>query len=166
MSDEDEPVPGPEAGELRALLVAWIETDTWHDSQAFCEAHAEQLLSGAAWQEFQAMLGEVVGNGEEAQHRHSMLRQHLRLLAAARSTSIVAAYEPLLHPVLPENALESSSPDMRAAIQALFDSERPSDLIHCLTEHPILLEGETETALVELAEQLYEAEQELAAGHL
>src|SRR4051812_14774197 len=110
MSDESSPVSG--VNELRALLFAWINTETWQMSQEFFTTHSEQLLSEEAFHELEDMLAEAAEGDEKDEREGRMLRRHRRLLETVRASTLDDAYTPLLHPSPPILELSEYSAEM------------------------------------------------------
>jgi hypothetical protein len=175
MSNESSPESG--INELRTLLLAWIDTETWEASQEFFAAQREQLMSDEVLYELEKMLAEAA-ESEEDRHELRTLRRHHRLLETAHVSSPDDAYAQILHPVLPdiqspeaayretvhisqlELLLLNLPIELRQTLRAFMQVSDSKELQDLLASEPILLEQETLTIIHTLIEQLQETGEE------
>src|SRR5436309_9981644 len=126
-----------QANELAKLLIEWISTDTWQQSKAMLQAHAQRLLSDEALEVLTALI-----EANENDSAKQILLEHHTLLETARS-SIDDAYADRLRP----------SPQQTAA-NALLQANAPAEVQRVLTQYPLLQEAQTLQALTTLADRL------------
>src|SRR6266566_6768525 len=139
MSDTE---PDSEAGDVLALLQAWINTTSWNESHAFLQAHAEQLLTDAALMALDALLASNRESENAKRERiQAIFQQHHELLEQAIATSIDEAYADRLKP----------SP-LKVVRDALLKA-KPGSLQHLVEEHPLLLEEETISSILAWADR-------------
>ncbi len=166
---DDSRTPQPQVDEsknLEDLLLDWINTDTWNESEAILRANAEQLLSDEALKALDKLLAESAGKDGEDERIMLVLQRHRTILEQARAETIDAAYAELLKPSPLALALQALPDKLRDAIEALIAANRPSEVIEQVGQHPILLTQEATDALDKLLNELQKAGRDDAVSHI
>lgn len=148
---------------LDQLLLAWMNTDTWPQSQTFLQTFSGQLLSDEALALITGWLKEQAQQDEKA--RHTLLR-HRTIMEQARAASIDDAYAELLEPSPLEHALQMLSTELQQAIQAMLEATGPADIVACVQRFPLLLTSEATTPLENILDTLQAQGQERLATYV
>ncbi len=147
----------PAPDDLTRLLVEWINTDSWEESQEVLNANADALLSDRALEALDTMLAEYsVEEGEDTPETE-MIRVHRTILENARASSIETAYTELAQIMAASGIAEAPIDAFDVAMQAMIGARSSAELIVLLQEHPILRDDETLQAFAAIADQAFQA---------
>jgi len=150
------PPDKPNPQHLADLLINWIKTPDWAQSEAYLQTSAAELLTDEA----EAVLALLQSGNPD----NRAIPQHLILLARCRSQGIAAGYQEL-RSVLAEGEPATQNPTA-LALAALLQVNSMESFQAVLAQHPVLLQLPTLTELAGMFAAAHQAGQPDAAQHL